>query len=204
MPPQVISATGIGVHTVVLDFSRCLDSIPLMAYENFVCGELIGSPLSVQWGVNNDFSKVLLVFPPLLPNHSYQLQVKNIRSINGILSTDTVVTFLSSGASLSEDSKHKEFTFRLEQNFPNPFNPTTKIVYSIMDSPLKRMKGSNPFVNLVIYDMLGRIVRTLVNQTQSVGEYFVQFDGTELCAGTYFYELRIDGYRSVRKMLYLR
>ncbi len=68
--------------------------------------------------------------------------------------------------------------FALEQNFPNPFNPSTKIKYQIPESS---------FVTLKIYDVLGNEVAKLVNEDKSVGDYEIEFDGTTLTSGIYFY-----------------
>ena len=70
--------------------------------------------------------------------------------------------------------------FTLEQNYPNPFNPTTKIKYQIPQRSL---------VTLEIYDVLGNQVATLVNEENPTGNYEVEFNGTGLPSGIYFYQL---------------
>ena len=70
--------------------------------------------------------------------------------------------------------------FSLNQNFPNPFNPLTKIQYSI---------AKRSSVNLTIYDILGREITTLVNEVKSPGVYIVDFNGANLSSGIYFYKL---------------
>jgi len=81
----------------------------------------------------------------------------------------------------------------LLQNYPNPFNPCTTIGYE-----LPRLS----FVNLAMFDALGRTVAVLVNQEQPAGRYESRFDGTHLASGTYFYRLRAEG-RQISKKLYL-
>ncbi|MDE3058277.1 MAG: T9SS type A sorting domain-containing protein, partial [Bacteroidota bacterium] len=71
-------------------------------------------------------------------------------------------------------------SFSLEQNFPNPFNPSTEIRYQIS-------KGSD--VSLKVYDAVGREVSTLVNEWKPSGTYEVTFNGSSLASGTYFYRL---------------
>lgn len=83
--------------------------------------------------------------------------------------------------------------FSLEQNFPNPFNPKTKIKYSI---PI------GGFVKLVIYDMLGNEVRVLVNEKKQTGIHTVDFDGSSFSSGVYLYRL-ISGDFVVTKKLVL-
>lgn len=83
-------------------------------------------------------------------------------------------------------------SFQLFQNFPNPFNPKTIISYTIGTSQLA--VGNN--VSLIVYDMLGKEVSTLVNQKQNAGTYSVSFNGTNLPSGIYFYKLEILNDRS--------
>ncbi len=83
----------------------------------------------------------------------------------------------------------------LKQNYPNPFNPTTNISYKI--------PNSNE-VKIIIYNSLGQIVKTLVNEFQKRGSYKIQFDGSNLSSGIYFYQIKTDNYQNVKKMLLLK
>ena len=122
-----------------------------------------------------------------------------------------------------EAELNHELNYSLNQNYPNPFNPTTTIKYSLpayselaysesgtknlsRNSPLPRkgFRGGLLIVTLKIYDILGREVSTLVNQKQSPGNYEVQFDGTGLSSGIYFYELTAGSFRQSKKMLMLK
>jgi hypothetical protein len=85
--------------------------------------------------------------------------------------------------------------FELEQNYPNPFNPTTVIKYQL---------PAVSYVTLKIYDVLGRVVQTLVDGKQNAGYYDVTFNASELSSGVYFYELRTDHNSSFKKMLLLK
>jgi len=90
--------------------------------------------------------------------------------------------------------------FNLLQNFPNPFNPTTAIRYQISQST---------FVELVIHNILGQKIRTLVNQEQSGGNYEVYWDGKnedghDVTSGMYLYRLSAGPFNKTRKMLLLR
>ncbi|GAB5408503.1 MAG: hypothetical protein BalsKO_08680 [Balneolaceae bacterium] len=71
-------------------------------------------------------------------------------------------------------------TIYLEQNYPNPFNPSTLIPFGL---------NENSDVELTIYDILGRKVQTLVNETRTAGRYEVRFNARELASGIYFYKL---------------
>jgi hypothetical protein len=85
--------------------------------------------------------------------------------------------------------------FSLEQNYPNPFNPSTKIAYNIP-------KQSN--VKVEVFDVLGRLVTTLVNATQAAGQYSVEFDATRLSSGMYIYRLSTPETSIARKMLLMK
>ena len=85
--------------------------------------------------------------------------------------------------------------FSLSQNFPNPFNPTTLISYSL--PKLSR-------VVLKVYDLLGREVSTLVSEEKSQGTYKVEFNGRQLSSGVYFYTLRAGDFVQTKKMLIMK
>lgn len=85
--------------------------------------------------------------------------------------------------------------FVLSQNYPNPFNPATMINYQL---PM------NSHVTLKIYDVLGREVKTLVNERQSAGTHSVRFDGSGLSSGVYFYRLTAGHYSITRKLVLMK
>jgi hypothetical protein len=85
--------------------------------------------------------------------------------------------------------------FALSQNYPNPFNPSTTINYSIPEAG---------YVSLQIYNVLGEVVRTLVDREQSPGEYKVYFNARDLPSGVYFYSIRSGSYAQVKKMMLLK
>jgi WD40 repeat protein len=83
----------------------------------------------------------------------------------------------------------------LSQNYPNPFHISTNISY--------KLQGSCD-VKLSIYDITGRMIKTIVEETQSAGEYTISFSGRELETGIYFYEIQASSHRSSRRMLLLK
>ena len=85
--------------------------------------------------------------------------------------------------------------FSLLQNYPNPFNPRTTIKYLI---PQKS------FVSITVYDMLGREVSKLVNEEKLAGSYEVQFDGSRLSSGVYFYRLHAGSFFKTKKLVLLK
>jgi len=87
--------------------------------------------------------------------------------------------------------------FKLQQNFPNPFNPTTVINYVINSTDAG-------IVNLKIYDIIGNEIATLVNEKQSSGNYSVTFTGIGLASGVYFYQLTAGRNTEVKSMILLK
>ena len=86
-------------------------------------------------------------------------------------------------------------TVVLDQNFPNPFNPSTSISYSLAQSQL---------VRLSVIDMLGREVAQLVNRVQAAGENHVTFEANDLPSGIYLYRLEAGAFSVTRKMILLK
>jgi aminopeptidase N len=85
--------------------------------------------------------------------------------------------------------------YKLYQNEPNPFNPVTSINYDIL---------KNTHVKMVVYDLLGKEVKTLVNENQNAGKYTISFNGMNLPSGVYLYRLETDNFTSVKKMLMVK
>jgi len=90
--------------------------------------------------------------------------------------------------------------FILHQNYPNPFNPTTSLRYDLPE---------NNLVNITIYDMLGRKVKTLINQTQDAGYKSIIWNTTDdygkpVSAGIYLYQIQAGEYISTKKMVLLK
>ncbi|MFH1195452.1 MAG: T9SS type A sorting domain-containing protein [bacterium] len=101
--------------------------------------------------------------------------------------------------------------FILEQNYPNPFNPTTTIKYSISSGVETRQLArqltggaSLQHVTLKIHDILGNEVATLVNETKEPGVHEVEFDGSKLSSGVYFYRLHAGEFSRTRKMILVK
>ncbi len=108
--------------------------------------------------------------------------------------------------------------YELLQNYPNPFNPTTTISYSIPQSPVmlnlfqhlnnseipKQVRDDNVNVTIKVYDVLGREIKTLVNKSQSPGNYEITFDATEYPSGIYYYKLVAGDFIETKKMLLLK
>jgi len=96
--------------------------------------------------------------------------------------------------------------FKLYQNFPNPFNPVTKIRFTIPVAAYSSAEGGTPLQNVLlkVYDILGNEVATLVNKEQPEGNYEVDFDGSKLSSGIYFYVLNFGNQRLSKKMCLIK
>lgn len=94
-------------------------------------------------------------------------------------------------------------SFHLYQNYPNPFNPTTTIKYSVPGT-LIPSGAEGLSVQLKIYDILGNILTTLVNQLHSPGNYTIEFDGSKLSSGFYYYRIKVGEFIQTKKMLLLK
>jgi hypothetical protein len=86
-------------------------------------------------------------------------------------------------------------TFSLNQNYPNPFNPVTKIEYAL---------PNDAKVSIKIYDMLGREVSVLVNDMQKAGYYKIDWNGSSLASGAYFYKMVAGDFVAVKKMMLIK
>ncbi|MCG6914330.1 T9SS type A sorting domain-containing protein, partial [bacterium BMS3Abin03] len=86
-------------------------------------------------------------------------------------------------------------SYDLAQNYPNPFNPSTTIKYQLPEDGM---------VTLKIYDILGREIKTLVNEQKSIGRYEVKFDASDLATGVYIYRLKVNDFVSVKKMVLVK
>lgn len=96
---------------------------------------------------------------------------------------------------VSRESQEFPEQFRLEQNFPNPFNPNTTIQYSV---------SQRQFVTVKVYDLMGIEIATLVNEEKRLGTYLVNFDASILASGIYFYQLKTENFFETKKMILLK
>jgi len=85
--------------------------------------------------------------------------------------------------------------FKLEQNFPNPFNPSTRINYSV---------PNESFIDIKVYDILGNEVALLVNEEKQAGNYQVNFDASNLSGGVYFCQMQSANFIETKKMILIK
>jgi len=105
---------------------------------------------------------------------------------------------------VSVENKQEELPaqFYLSQNYPNPFNPTTKIKYTI---PGVGDENFRPLqAQLIVYDILGREVKTLLNEVKAPGTYEITFNASQLVSGVYLYRLTSGSFSQTKKMTFLK
>lgn len=117
------------------------------------------------------------------------------------LSNFVILTSNSVTSVNNNDTKKIVNKYELYQNYPNPFNPATTIKYFIPEVP-NNINQQN--VKLKVYDILGKVVETLVNERQNTGTHEVTFFADNLPSGIYFYELKVGNYVNVKKMILVK
>ena len=173
---------------------------------------VLGESVTVNWLEGNLSADPLFNFPSTVYDYSLQTASPCIDAgINTfVLDGETIVDLQPDQYNGSNPDmgcfenmgtvgiNHKGFVptdFKLSQNFPNPFNPTTTIHYDL---------PKQSYVNVTIYDLLGQRVKTLIEQNQDAGYKSVQWDATNISSGMYFYQIRVGEYVQTRRMILLK
>jgi len=173
--PDIFSVTGDYIHKAFYYGNNLADTTN-------IAGVTIAN-------TGNDGKALILGFN--LHNQSSTLIEEILR--RGVDYFDGVINSLDGNIDLQPE------VYRLDQNYPNPFNPVTKIGYMVRayrDKPLR--------VNLSVYTLLGRKIKTLVNKKQKPGNYQVLFDASHLASGVYYYTLQVADFVQTKKMLLIR
>jgi hypothetical protein len=96
---------------------------------------------------------------------------------------------------VEEESNGMPDNYRLEQNYPNPFNPSTTIKFSIPEKST---------VQLTVYNQIGELIQTLVNEDKFAGTYEIEFNGQNMASGVYFYQIKANNFVSTKKLVFLK
>jgi len=104
----------------------------------------------------------------------------------GVGTDGTIIKYKPDISNVQNEEEFSPDGFMLFQNYPNPFNPITKIKFTLTPSLSLRER-----VTLIVYDVLGREVATLVNEELAAGSYEISFDAEKLSGGVYFYQLKV-------------
>jgi endo-1,4-beta-xylanase len=144
--------------------------------------------------LDSTVADTLLQLPALDANTKYYWRVSAANE-HGTSSYSATASFTTGQTTEVGDFETMPAVFKLFQNYPNPFNPTTTIDYSI---------ARESFVQLRIYDLLGREIKNLVAQRMPAGKHTVQFDANELRSGVYVYRFEAAGFVESKKMILMK
>ncbi|KUG25628.1 hypothetical protein ASZ90_004548 [hydrocarbon metagenome] len=156
-------------------------------------GALSGKPIGIEY-LSEDYNLIILSLPLYYVNKSQAQEFLNYVLINKF-NTPTSIEFENGKEELANE-------FYLSQNYPNPFNPVTTIKFTIphvVDENFRPLQ-----TQLIVYDILGREVKTLVSELKSPGTYEVKFDASNLSSGVYFYQLNAGSKTATKKLLLLK
>ena len=106
-----------------------------------------------------------------------------------------ITLFFTTATGINNQTLGIPVKYDLKQNYPNPFNPVTKINYEL---------PKDGYISLKIYDVLGREVRTLVNEVKTAGYYSVDFDASTLSSGVYFYKMESGAFSDIKRMVLIK
>ncbi len=170
--------------------------------DNFISTELSDSADSPITGGSAPFTGSFRPYHPLSLFSGHQaegewiLRIKNTGGQSGMLNRWSIRFEVDENTiGISPVSNQIPGKYSLSQNYPNPFNPVTNIKFSIPKSGL---------ITLKVYDIIGREVEQLINQTMNAGIYKYDFDASHLSSGVYFYKLTAGDFTETKKMLLIK
>ena len=136
-----------------------------------------------------------------LPDNEYTVLSKFIKKKNILIyRSEGRIREHAQGDNLTEtltDNPVQEFSYKLSNNYPNPFNPSTKINYSLAGTGLQ-------FTTLKIYDITGKEVANLVNEQLGPGNHSVEWNASDFPSGVYFYKLQSGNFVETKKMTLIK
>jgi hypothetical protein len=205
-----------GTKTLVIDTMYTLHSFYLYrvyAYTNqlstrYLLNYMLQNNAEFDININpGDTVKLIFEAPDLCPvckkfvSSNYFEDTLIIKS-NSVVNNSIRVAAKGYGFTDIEKEVNIPSEYKLFQNFPNPFNPSTTIKYSI---PAETGHApSLQHVTLKVYDLPGREVTTLVDEERTAGNYEVRIDGSKLSSGLYFYTLRSGDFVQTKKMMLIK
>jgi hypothetical protein len=169
-------------------FCEFIDTATVLNYQSWIMGVTRDAPdITVAHTLALDIGKI---YQYIYESYGWGIEwISNLvyAKINGVKYGNIVNS--------QNDIKNKLTGFSLHQNYPNPFNPSTTIQYQIPELS---------FVTIEVYDVLGTEIATLLNEEKPAGNYEVEFDGSGLPSGIYFYRLQAGSFIETKKMILMK
>jgi hypothetical protein len=144
-----------------------------------------GSDGSYRWDI--DFN--------LETGENYYIKVRSLLTDSLFDMSDNAFTIMDTTTHVNSENHIVIKEYALHPNYPNPFNPATKVVFDL---------PKDDYVSIKIYDMLGREVITLVDGKERAGSHEINFDGTHLSSGIYMYKMKAGSFQKIRKMILMK
>jgi len=189
-----MSQDMVAIESVLLDFLRSAGVVPAGTPDNYLheAAQADNPPSGTVYDPENDGIRLQsLGVHEHWNNPTNKQYTRNLGTGTGI---ELIQMINKTPTAVEQSPGDIPETFALFANYPNPFNPGTKIRYAI---------PQNSLVVLKVFDLRGREIATLVNERKASGIYEVTFDGGNLSSGIYFYQLRTDNYSQTRRMILL-
>ena len=187
------------VHPEVNSFTEGITLMKTVGYTTWLLDATPTPNFTYNWGNYPDFRDLTLKPGEIYDDNSHVRFDNVVAHDDGSFSVDVEIHDITTGIADETNSNIPE-TFKLEGNYPNPFNPTTTISYDLPEQAQ---------VTLSIYDLLGKKIKPLVNQSQDAGNKIAMWDGTDdlgrpVSAGVYLYRIKAGEFSQTRKMLLLK
>lgn len=203
-----------GGSTPTWTYSGCGDEVPAVSFSRD--GKILAA---ASWGDINNANNDLLIFKTSVPAAAPIFVVNSPGSFFACNTSANGSTVIASGKRVhartfgnggevynifidtsdsplsTGNSNNTPLDYRIYQNYPNPFNPVTQITYEVPE---------NVYVNIILYDVLGRKVRDLVDKLHNSGKYSVILDANDLSGGVYFYRITAGKFSDARKLILVK
>jgi type IX secretion system substrate protein len=192
--------SGTGNVTVQLILNETSNVIQFL-YGPVIAGGNVTPSVGIRGSGGGNGSYISVKPAPICDStlHSSYVCYDGVPLIQGSLTTGVLYTF-GPLVGIHEITGELPKQFKLYQNYPNPFNPVTKITFDIPGHFEQRTSN----VELIIYDILGREVATLVNEELKPGKYEVEWNAVNYPSGIYYYQLTPGNFTQTRKMILLK
>lgn len=145
--------------------------------------------------ISSNFGDTWHSIPQPIGIYNYISDIKEDGSGNLFFGTSRTGLFEIDIINDLDEEPYSSNSYFLSQNYPNPFTPTTKIKYSVTSATNVQIK---------VYNILGKEVNILINEHKNTGNYEIEFDGSALPSGVYFYKIQAGSFVQTKKMIILR